>query len=168
MTKTDEPQHSGSAAPSGDPAEVEFGLRGSFRKLVGYTTDVWRENYAEIGLDIRGDHLNSLDNVHGGIYVTLLDAAFGHAVTYCGMPGRIREAVTVTLTTSFLGAASKAGRIVARGHVIGVEGRVASVKGEVVDAEGRVCTRGQGTFLYLPGSENPAGIPKRKRGIGRV
>lgn len=131
-----------------------------FRGLVGYTTKVWTENYGEIELLIGERHANSLGIVHGGVFATLLDAAMGHAVAWCRVPGNVRSAVTISLTTTFL-AQAKAGTLTARGRVVGVAGRIATVSGEVVDASGAVCASGQGSFMYMPGSEHPDGIPRR-------
>jgi hypothetical protein len=35
-----------------------------------------------------------------------------------------------------------------------------TLTGEVVDAAGRLCVVGQGSYLYLPGSEHPDGVPR--------
>ena len=131
-----------------------------FRGLVGYTTKVWSENYGEIELAIDQRHANSLGIVHGGVFATLLDAAMGHAVGWCRVPGNVRSAVTISLTTTFL-AQAKAGTLTARGRVVGISGRIATVSGEVVDAAGAVCATGQGSFMYLSGSEHPDGVPRR-------
>lgn len=160
MEKTDQQPHGG---PDPEMAQGrDAGIKNSFRRIVGYTTDVWQKDYAEIGLVIRPDHMNSLGFVHGGVYATILDAAFGHAVAYCGVPGNMRQAVTTQLTTTYLKGA-KDGKLVARGRLLGVDGRVATVVGEVVSSDGTVCARGQATFMYLPGSEKPDGIPKPVR-----
>lgn len=132
-----------------------------FRQLVGYRTKVWSEGYGEIELVVDARHSNSLGIVHGGVFATLLDAAMGHAVAYCRVPGNVRSAVTVSLTTTFL-APAKEGVLIARGRVVGVLGRLATVSGEVVDEAGTLCVTGQGSFMYLPGSENPDGMPRKK------
>lgn len=163
MEKTDQQPHGGPEATTSEGRDA--GIRNSFRKVVGYTTDVWERDYAEIGLVIGPDHMNSLGYVHGGVYATILDAAFGHAVAWCGVPGNMRQTVTTQLTTTYLKGA-KEGKLVARGRVLGVDGRIAAVAGEVVGSDGAICATGQATFLYLPGSENPNGIPKPKRSAG--
>lgn len=160
MEKTEQQPHGRPDLPPTDGRDA--GLRNSFRKVVGYTTDVWQKDYAEIGLVIGPDHMNSLGFVHGGVYATILDAAFGHAVAWCGAPGNIRQAVTTQLTTTYLSGA-KEGKLVARGRVLGVEGRIATVVGDVVAQDGTVCARGQATFMYLTGSEKPEGVPKTKK-----
>lgn len=134
-----------------------------FRQLVGYHTKVWSEGYGEIELALDERHSNSLGIVHGGVFVTLLDAAMGHAVAYCRVPGNVRSAVTVSLTSTFL-APAKSGVLIGRGRVVGLSGRLATVSGEVMDGDGNVCVSGQGSFMYLPGSEHPDGTPRRKPG----
>lgn len=132
-----------------------------FRKLVGYTTKVWRENYGEVELLVDERHANSLGIVHGGVFVTLLDAAMGHAVGFCRVQGNVRSAVTVSLTSTFL-APAKTRTLVGRGRVVAVSGRIATVSGEVLDGDGTICVSGQGSFMYLPGSEHPDGVPRTK------
>ncbi len=137
-----------------------------FRRTVGYQTKVWAERYSEITLAIDGRHDNSHGMVHGGIYAALLDAAFGHAVAYCGTPGRTRLAVTITLQITYL-APAKAGVLTAKGRVLGVEGRVATCAGEVWLDDGTdvgtLCATGQASFMYKPGSEAPDGVPLAAR-----
>ena len=38
-----------------------------------------------------------------------------------------------------------------------------TASGEVRDEAGTLLAVAQGSFLYFPGSEQPAGVPKRKR-----
>ena len=98
--------------------------------------------------------------VHGGIYMTLLDAAMGHACAWCRVPGNVRTAVTVSLTTTFL-AVAKGRALVGQARIVDIEGRMATLTGEVVDDDGTICVTGQGSFMYLPGSEHVDGIPRR-------
>ena len=137
-----------------------------FRRLLGYQTQVWAERYGEVTLTIEPKHGNSHGIVHGGVYAALLDAAFGHAVAYCGVPGRTRLSVTITLQTTYL-ASARTGVLTAKGRVLGVEGRVATCSGEVWLGDGTLCARGVASFMYLPGSEQPDGVPisDRKRGL---
>lgn len=129
-----------------------------FRALVGYTTRLWAEGVGEVELHVREDHLNSMGIVHGGVYVTLLDAAFGHAVSWCAVEGNTRSAVTVSLTTTFL-APARTGHVVARGVVKGQQGRMVTLEGEVRDADGTLCVVGQASFMYMAGSEQRDGVP---------
>lgn len=134
--------------------------RSGYRTLIGYTTRVWAENYGEVELVIGPQHLNTLDIVHGGIYATLLDAAFGHAVSFCSVPGNVRRSTTVSLTTTYL-KGSKGGRLIASGRVNALDGRLATCSGEVRQDDGTLLAVGQGSFLYFPGNEDPAGLPRK-------
>jgi uncharacterized protein (TIGR00369 family) len=134
--------------------------RSGFRELVGYRTKAWREGYGEVELMIGPQHLNSVGIVHGGVYMSMLDVALGHAVAYCTVPGNFRFSTTVSLTTSFLKGA-KSGVLTAVGRIDGIQGRLATGTGEVRDEAGELCAVGQASFLYFPGSERPEGVPKR-------
>ena len=134
--------------------------RSGYRQLIGYRTKAWREGYGEVELVIGPQHLNTIGVVHGGVYVSLLDVALGHAVAYCTVPGNFRFSTTVSLTTSFLKGA-RAGVLTAVGRINGLEGRVVTGTGEVTDEAGNLCAVAQGSFLYFPGSELPEGVPRR-------
>jgi uncharacterized protein (TIGR00369 family) len=134
--------------------------RSGYRSLIGYRTKAWRESYGEVELVIGPQHLNSVGIVHGGVYMSLLDVALGHAVAYCTVPGNFRFSTTVTLTTSFLRGA-KAGILTATGRIDGEQGRLATGTGEVRDEAGELCAVAQASFLYFPGSERLEGVPRR-------
>lgn len=136
--------------------------RSGFRMLIGYRTKVWREGYGEVELVLMPQHLNSLGVVHGGIFAALLDVALGHAVSFSPVPGNTRYSTTVSLTTSFLKSVS-GGTLTASGRLEGLSGRLVTASGEVRDEAGVLLAVAQGSFLYFPGSEQPAGVPKRKR-----
>jgi acyl-CoA thioesterase len=134
--------------------------RSGFRTLIGYRTKEWREGYGEVELIVGPQHLNALGITHGGIYMSLLDVAMGHAVAFATVPGNVRFSTTVSLTTNFLKGAKSGSVLTAIGRIDGVEGRLATGTGEVRDAEGALCAVGQATFLFFPGSERPEGVPR--------
>jgi uncharacterized protein (TIGR00369 family) len=140
--------------------KVPQARRSGYRRLIGYRTKVWREAYGEVEMTIGPEHLNSLGVVHGGVYASLLDASLGHAVSFCTTPGNARYSTTVSLTTTFVAAASS-GTLTAIGRIDGISGRLVTASGEVLDQDGRLIALGQGSFLYFPGSERPEGVPKR-------
>ena len=136
--------------------------RSGFRMLLGYRTKVWREGYGEVELSLGPQHLNSLGVVHGGVFASLLDVALGHAVSFSPVPGNTRYSTTVSLSTTFLKSATS-GTLTASGRLEGLIGRMVTATGEVRDEGGALLAVAQGSFLYFPGSEQPAGVPKRKR-----
>lgn len=131
---------------------------GGFRKHVGYRTTVWRENYAEVVLDLEAFHGNTHGALHGGVYMTVVDAAMGQAATWCPVKGHIRRCVTVSLSTSFLSAA-RGPRIRVVARLESVAARVAVCRAEVIDGDGNVCATAQGTFRYVKGGEDVRGVP---------
>lgn len=134
--------------------------RSGYRELIGYRTKAWREGYGEVELVIGPQHLNSVGIVHGGVYMSMLDVALGHAVAFCTVSGNFRFSTTVSLTTSFLKGA-RSGVLTAAGRIDGIQGRLATGTGEVRDETGELCAVGQASFLYFPGSERPEGVPRR-------
>ena len=159
---TDE-QRPSAIAPEAMAAMIAQRPVHGFRRMLGYKTTVWREGHSEVVLTIDERHDNSHGIVHGGVYAAMLDAAFGGAVAFCGVPGRTRLAVTITLQTTFI-APARRGVLTAFGDVIGVEGRVAACVGEVHLDDGTLCATGQASFMYLHGSEQPNGVPQSMRG----
>lgn len=130
-----------------------------FRSLVAYSTAAWQDGYAEVEVALGPQHMNSVGITHGGVYATLLDAAFGQCATWCSKPGNVRHCVTITLTTTFLDPAHE-GTIRAIGRLEEVVERIAFCRGEIVDRDGRVLAIGQGSFRYRPGSERVEGVPR--------
>jgi uncharacterized protein (TIGR00369 family) len=141
------------------------GKPSGFRQLLGYRVSVWRENYAEIALDVADKHMNGLGILHGGVYATLLDAAQGHAVTYCPNTENTRICVTISLTTSFLSPA-RAGIVTAIGRCLGIHDRVATAQGEMFDESGTLLASAQASFRYMPGSERLEGVRRQVSAVG--
>jgi uncharacterized protein (TIGR00369 family) len=147
----------------GEPIDFEKELaetkrQSGFRSLIGYKTVEWRDGYGEILLKLEPKHMNIRMNPHGGLYMLVIDSAMGHAATHCSEPGNQRLCVTTSLQTNFL-APAKGGWLRVCATLVDVEGRIATCKAKVVDAEGTLCTVAQGSFMYMPGSEKPEGVP---------
>src|SRR3546814_14953242 len=81
------------------------GPSAAFGALIGYRLVAWREDYAEIELELGPQHLNGHGIPHGGVIATLLDTACGYAGVYCPVPGNVRPALTLSLTTQFVAKA---------------------------------------------------------------
>lgn len=144
--------HESATAGDGDAAERQpLGRMSGFREAVGYEVRVWREGYAEISLDLEPRHMNRMGIVHGGVYMTILDAAMGHAATHSPDPAHRRRCVTMAMNTSFL-ASARAGRITAIGTLVGTDARNATCRGEIRDDAGTVLIVAQASFRYASGS----------------
>jgi uncharacterized protein (TIGR00369 family) len=129
-----------------DPTEHEQ-LRG-FNVLVGYRLAEWREDFSRLELALDARHLNRSGLVHGGVLATMLDVALGYTGIYSADPGRMRRAVTLTTTTSFLGQA-KSGVLSCLARRRGGGKTIFMATGEVLDEAGTLIALGEGTFRCI-------------------
>ena len=137
------------------------GKRSGFRTLVGYHALDWREGYAEMELDLAETHMNSNGTTHGGVVMTIIDAAMGHAATWCSVPGHARYCATMSLTTSFLVPPRQGDRLRAVGRLISIDHRVATCVAEARNQSGEIVAVAQASFRYATGSEHVEGVPRR-------
>lgn len=129
-----------------------------FHTVLGYNQHLWEENKAIIELKLQPMHLNLGGVIHGGVLASVLDIAMAMAGTYCPYPGRIRRAITLSLTTTFTGQCS-AGTIYITGYKRAGGSRIFNSTGEVHDDKGNLLAIAEGTFRVRTGSENPEGVP---------
>lgn len=129
-----------------------------FHKLLGYRQVSWELNRAVISLELKPEHLNLGGVIHGGVLTSLLDIAMAEAGTYCPFPGRLRKAITLTLTTTFTGQFS-GGVITVTGEKRAGGTRIFNSTGEVKDQQGNLLAIAEGTFRIRSGSEKPEGVP---------
>ena len=129
-----------------------------FHKILGYRQVSWEEKEAVIELEIQPDHLNLGGVIHGGVLTALLDIAMAEAGTYCPYPGRMRKAITLSLTTTFTGQCT-GGVIRVTGRKRAGGSRIFNSTGEVHDERGNLLAIGEGTFRIRSGSEKPEGVP---------
>ncbi|WP_148861266.1 PaaI family thioesterase [Marinobacter fonticola] len=129
-----------------------------FHNVLGYRQVSWEQDRAVIAVELQPHHLNLAGVIHGGVLTSLLDIALAQAGTYCPYPGRIRKAITLSLTTTFTGQCS--------GGVITITGlrraggnRIFNSSGEVRDEKGQLLAIGEGTLRIRSGSESPEGVP---------
>ncbi|HYG91376.1 MAG TPA: PaaI family thioesterase [Azospirillum sp.] len=118
-----------------------------FNKLLGVRLVEWTPKQAVLELTIRPELHNRSGILHGGVVASMIDAVGGFAGGYTGEPGRIRPALTLSLTTSYTGQATGGVvRATARKRGGGRQIFVATV--EVADADGQVIAVGEGTYRY--------------------
>lgn len=143
-------------APAGSPLDGQP-LSG-VQEHLGFRIVAWRENHAEIELPVEPFLLNRSGVVHGGILALLVDAVGGHAACYCPVPGRVRTAATLSLTTSYL-APARLGPLRVVGRVRGGGRKIFIASAEIFDAQGTLVALGEGTYKYDRGSETLEGRP---------
>lgn len=126
-----------------DPADNPVG----FRRLIGLRKTELQEGFARMELVVGPEHLNSGGTLHGGLLATMIDHAGGVAGCY-SVCGRSRKAVTLSLTTSFLAAAS-GGTITAIGRKRSGGRRIFAATCEITDEAGRLLAIGEATYRYI-------------------
>jgi uncharacterized protein (TIGR00369 family) len=126
---------------------------------LGYGLTEWERDRAVAEMVVRDHHLNRAGLIHGGVLTTLLDSVSGCAGCWCPEPGRIRRALTLSLTTNYM-AAAKRGVLRAEGRRVGGGRKVFFTAAEVVDDRGTVLATATGTFRYHRGSEDEHGEPR--------
>lgn len=130
----------------------------NFNRLIGMKVLEWVDGAVTIAVDLE-DHLRNRSGVlHGGVFMTTMDAAGGYAGCYCPEPGRVRKTATLSFNTNFL-APGLTGRILTRARVRGGGTKIYFASVEVVDERGSLLAMGEGSYRYLPGSESLAGVP---------
>jgi uncharacterized protein (TIGR00369 family) len=130
-----------------------------FQALLGYRIVEWSEGLAVAELAVGPQHLNRSGFLHGGVLTALIDTVCGYAGCYCAVRGRVRRAMTLSLTTNFTGRVD-GGVLKAVGRKQSGGSRIYYSIGEVFDGDGLLVAVGQGTFRYRTGSESETGVPR--------
>ncbi|ODV09037.1 MAG: phenylacetic acid degradation protein [Rubrivivax sp. SCN 70-15] len=136
---------------------------GPFQDLVGYEL-LSGDQGACFRLALRREHLNPNGVVHGGVLMTLLDAAGGRCLVGLALPGsgeKVQSSVTVSLTSEFA-LAVRSGTLYAIATPDHVGKLLAYVSIRVcLDAiDGPLVARGVATFrLYTRSLAAPTGSP---------
>ena len=127
-----------------DPIPVED-LSG-FNTYIGLQIVEWRDGFARLELSPQPHHLNRSAGLHGGVTSTLIDAAGGYCGTFLAVPGRVKRAVTLSLSVSFIGRATPGALISCIGERRGGGRSTFMASCEVRDATGLLVATGQGVY----------------------
>ena len=122
-------------------------VRNRFAELIGLRLVEWSDSLAIMELEITPQHYNRSKVLHGGVISTMIDTVGGYAGLYCETPGQILKALTLSLTTTFLGQA-KDGVLRAKGQKIGGGKSVFMSTAQVTNELGEIIAIGQGTYRY--------------------
>jgi len=130
---------------------------GYFNHL-GFRLVEWEPGLAVLEIEIGPRHLNRSKTLHGGVLTAMIDMVCGFSGCHCSTPGHKRNAVTLSLTTSFTGQAlSGVIRAVGRKRTRGRKIYVSSA--EVFNAADEIIAIGEATYRYRSGSEDSSGQP---------
>ncbi|SFU88044.1 PaaI family thioesterase [Halomonas korlensis] len=128
-----------------------------FQDFLGIRVVDWQPDQVTLELAVEPHHLNRSGIVHGGVLSTLLDVAMSFSGLHCEAPDQLRKAMTLSLTTTFVGPARQ-GRLRATGTLRGGGRKTFMASGEVVDSVGRLVALGEGSFRRRSGSESPEDV----------
>jgi uncharacterized protein (TIGR00369 family) len=103
------------------------------------------DGQAEVLLTLRPEHLNTWSVAHGGITMTLADAALALAARSLAANGV--GVVTVEMKVNFMQPGS--GELRAVGRVLHRSTTMAYCEGEIRDSEGHFVAKALGTFKYM-------------------
>jgi uncharacterized protein (TIGR00369 family) len=141
-----------SLPPEPDPHAPTY-AHGPFQELVGY--EILDDPQGScFRLPVRRDHINPHGVVHGGVLMTLLDAAGGRCLIDRGVPhsgDKIISSVTASLTSEFMRPV-RSGTLFATAIPDHIGKLIAYVSIQVcLDApDGPLVARGLGTFRSTP------------------
>jgi uncharacterized protein (TIGR00369 family) len=139
---TDIPANAPVVAPDADIHDLNGR---SFVEAMGIRTLRADHGVSELALTMDARHLNRWSVAHGGVTMTLLDAALAAAARY--VEGNERSLVTVEMKVTFMQPAL--GELRAHGRVLHRSSTMAYCDGEVIDSEGRLVAKALGTYKYL-------------------
>ena len=100
---------------------------------------------ASFEVDVDNRHLNRQGSLHGGVAATLLDAACGYSGLATGQGDALGNAVTVTLSISYIAKVSS-GRLRATGNLTKMGRSIYFSAGELVSESGDLIATAQGAF----------------------
>lgn len=139
------------------PADVQpvedFAFVG-FNEKLGHRLVGWRPGFVELAVEVRPDLMNASGVVHGGVLMTLLDAAGGLAASFQGLDHPRKFCRTLSFTTQFVNP-GRAGTLIARGHKRSDGRKTFVCEAEIVDEQGALIAVGTGTYRQIP-KEGPA------------
>jgi uncharacterized protein (TIGR00369 family) len=128
---------------------VKFRTHIPFVEALGFELLRFENGEAEIGLSPRTDQMNSLDVLHGGVTMTLLDVAMAHAARSArsAAASEAFSVVTVEMKTTFMRPGT--GRMRAHGKALTLTQSLAFCEASLFDAESRLVAHATGTFKLL-------------------
>ena len=129
-----------------------------FNREIGFAITSWREDNAELQLQLTERVLNRSDILHGGVVGTLLDVCCGLAGCYCTVEGNVRRAVTLSLNTQFIASVDQ-GIVTAKARRRAGGYRIFFADAELFADDGSLLATAQGTYQYVKGSETLEGMP---------
>ncbi|MEN6350275.1 MAG: PaaI family thioesterase [Syntrophomonas sp.] len=111
-----------------------------YYQLLGIELTRLEAGNSELSVNITHQHTNPLGAIHGGLIMSLADAAMGNAIRSLGIKG-----VTVDCSTALIAAALEGEQVVARGRVLKAGKTMIFTEAHVWAGE-RLLSSAKGTF----------------------
>jgi len=119
-----------------------------FNKKLGHRMVAWRPGYVELTMEVRPDLMNASGVVHGGVLMTLLDAASGLSASFEG-PNKPRKFCrTLSFTTQFINP-GRAGTLTVRAQKRGTGRTTFVCEAEILDEQGELIAVGTGMYRQI-------------------
>jgi len=126
-------------------------IRG-FNKILDFRIAEWRDGFVRLEVDLAEHHLNRSGVVHGGVLAAMLDAACGYTGVHPKEGGKVRRAVTLSMTTSFTGQA-RSGTLICTAERRGGGNTIYMASGEVKGPDGKLLAIGEAVYRYIAASD---------------
>jgi len=111
----------------------------------------FRDAKYKVALQVRQDHLNANDTLHGGVVATMLDACMAR-VFFLGLPpeemATLKAGVTVEMKTNFLRTQSL-GYVYALGTMVKRGRSTSFTEGELFNDKGELLAKASATMMIL-------------------
>jgi uncharacterized protein (TIGR00369 family) len=119
--------------------------RSRFHAWMGMRLERLDDGEADIALEVRPEHLNLMDSLHGGVITSLADTATGVAMHAALDHGWTHATTSIHMT--FLAAGRLGDRVIARGRVVKRGRRFGYAEADVERSDGTLLARASATFL---------------------
>jgi uncharacterized protein (TIGR00369 family) len=140
----------------------QFVPMAAFARTIGFKVVRWERDLAELELKVGPQHINRGGFVHGGVLMTLLDAACGYAGTYHAPDEPPRLGHSVSITTSFISNVSK-GTIRTIGRKTSGGTRLFFATSEVLGPDGQLMAQAQCVFRYRSAEAAEEAVKRARR-----
>ena len=125
-----------------------------FVELLGFNLVKFENGLAEVKFDPLPEHLNTLDFIHGGVLMTLMDVAMAAAARSIDP---LLSVITIEMKTTFMQPAI--GKVITKGRLIYRTQSTAFLEASIFDINNKHCAHATGTFKYVH-NKNQANLKK--------
>jgi uncharacterized protein (TIGR00369 family) len=119
-----------------------------FNQKLGHRLVAWRPGFVELAMEVQPDLMNASGVVHGGVLMTLLDAAGGLSASYEGPDKARKFCRTLSFTTQFINP-GRSGMLTVRGQKRDAGGNTFVCEAEITDAQGGLIAVGTGMYRQI-------------------